>query len=184
MQIFRCLICGDTFVMRDKPKNCPYCGSDEQYIVLTVNYPDDINRVTLTPQEHDDLLHASQLEFTNATFYVDLGKIDPPSALASLYRHLAKIEKEHLTVFSKLLNQPVDALDFERDVVLPKGSWDDNIAISTQQEIDARDFYDLAAGRANSPRVAQVFRAIAQVEASHIEVDVIAQRIADGMESE
>lgn len=179
MQIFRCLICGDTFVMRDKPKNCPYCGSDEQYIVITVNYPTDINDITLTDQERDDLLHASQLEYTNATFYGDLGKINPPSPLASLYRHLAKIEKEHLVVFSKLLQRPVEDLDFERDVVLPREDWDENIALSTQQEIDARDFYELAASRATSPRVAQVFTAIAQVEATHIEVDVIAQRIAE-----
>lgn len=179
MQIYRCLICGDTFVMQSKPENCPYCGSGDSYIVLTLDYPANINEISTTTQEYADLLHAAQLEYTNASFYTELGKINHDSALASLYRHLAKIENEHLIVFAKLMKQPKDSLDFDRGAVIPKDTWDDNIAISTAQEIDARDFYNLAADRSITPRVIQVFEAIAEVEQSHIEVDAIARRIAD-----
>lgn len=179
MHIYRCLICGDTFVMESKPENCPYCGSTDHYIVLTVDYPDDINEINTTTQEYADLLHAAQLEYTNAAFYVDLGKIADAPTLSSLYRHLAKIEQEHLKVFAKLMKQPADSLDFDRGVVLPKPDWDDNITISTDQEIGARDFYNLAAERSITPRVIQVFKAIAEVEQSHIEVDALARRIAD-----
>lgn len=179
MQIYRCLICGDTFVMQAKPENCPYCGSIDHYIVLTIDYPDDINDIETTTQEYADLLHAAQLEYTNATFYDELGKIDPASTLASLYRHLAKIEHEHLKVFAKLMKQPADSLDFDRGIVLPKETWDANISMSTAQEIDARDFYNLAASRSITPRVIQVFKAIAEVEQSHIEVDALARSIAD-----
>lgn len=180
MQIYRCLICGDTFVMNDKPKNCPYCGSDEQYIVLTVNYPDGLNDVDLTEQERADLLRSASLEFTNTTFYAEIGKTLPKdSALSSLYRHLAKIEKEHLSVFSKLLGAPVDELDFEREYVEPAATWKENIQLSTEQEVEASDFYRAAAERATSPRVKQVLTAIAQVEETHIDVDKLALELAD-----
>lgn len=179
MQIYRCLICGDTIVMESKPDNCPYCGSDESYIVYTIDYPEDINDITTTTQEYDDLMHAAQLEDTNGKFYENLGEVDEDSTLSDLYHRLSKIENEHLEVFAKLMKQPVDSLDFDRGEVDPKETWDDNIDISTAQEIEARDFYNLAADRSTTPRVIQVFKAIAEVEQNHIDVDVIARRIAD-----
>lgn len=178
MYIFRCLICGDTFVTREKPTNCPYCGSDQEYIVLTVDYPEGLNDVELTDQEHADILRSASLEWTNAQFYSDLGKIAEPSSLSSMYRHLAKIEREHLSVFSKLLKTPVDDLPFEREVITLKETWAENIASSSNQEVEARDFYAEAAARATTPRVKQVLTAISQVEDTHIDADNQALEIA------
>lgn len=171
MKIYRCLICGDTYIGSSKPSQCPFCGSHSPLIVLSVEYPPNINEVKLTKTEKADLLHSVELELYNTRFYVAMGKQDHDSMLASAYRALAKVEREHLIVFSKLLKQPVpaelsDPLDIPED-------WCANIEASSAQEIEARDFYREAAGRAVDPRVRQVFFAIADVEADHISVDRI-----------
>lgn len=177
MKIYRCLICGDTFVQANKPSRCPYCGSSEEYIVETEVYPSDINAITPTTQEAADLIKACQLEYANMKYYSELGAIDPhDGALPSLYRHLAKIEREHLSVFSKLLKMPSDSIEFQVGVPIPAHDWSDDIMLSSTQEVEARDFYTLAANRASNPRIAQVFTAIAAVEQDHIVVDEEASR--------
>lgn len=177
MQIFRCQICGETYIGDHRPTQCPFCGAHSENIILATEYPPNINDVTLTVDERSDLEHSVVLELYNARFYFSMGERDRDSMLASTYRALGKVEREHLSVFCKLLKRTMPEEVSEHVAIAD--DWCTNIIDSSNQEIEARDFYRDSAMRATSARVKQVFHAIATVEDDHIYVDKITHAVAN-----
>ncbi|MDR1775749.1 MAG: hypothetical protein LBS17_04845 [Actinomycetes bacterium] len=170
VRVWRCLICGDSYIGVARPNRCPFCGSNESVIVAADCYPPDINDVEITDAERADLEHACELEITNAQLYNAMGRIgDRREMLPSAYRAFAKVEKEHLEVFCKLLKREPDGRQNElRDIT---DDWKANITLSNREEEGARDFYREAGNRATTARVRQCFLAIADVEEDHAEID-------------
>jgi rubrerythrin len=137
---------------------------------LSSDYPIDINDVEVTDAELADLEQACELEITNFTFYKALGeKGNRNELLPSAFRALGRVEEEHLSDFSKLMQKPAPT---EPKNPLPiNPDWGMNIEQSKVDEIKASAFYAEAAARATTPRVKQVFTALSEVEADHIEID-------------
>jgi len=176
MNAFRCRICGDAYLGSQAPSHCPFCGAHWEYIVELAMYPEDINRITITEVERDDLAAAIQLETGNARFYLALGSRTDRPELASAYKRLAKIETEHCELFAKLAgtSMPKEI----REAGTAQGDWCASIEESEARELTAMNFYAQAALRATNERIREVFSAISAVEADHIEVDVLLARIA------
>jgi rubrerythrin len=177
VKVWRCLICGDSYIGTERPSQCPFCGSHESNIVQSDCYPTDINDVEVTEAERADLLRGCELEIENATLYTLMGKKGEHNALLpSAYRAFAKVEREHLEVFGKLLK--IDPPNAPKNPVALGETWNEDIALSDSQEHEARDFYQQAADRATTPRVRQVFLAISEVENDHIIVDSYLKTLA------
>ena len=170
VRVWRCQICGDTYLGVNWPSNCPYCGASFDYLDASKDYPLDIQECTPTEAECKDLETAMDIEITNLTFYRQLGKLgDTRALIPSAYRALAKIETEHLIVFAKALGttaptEPANPLTVQ-------DSFAANIAASHKREEEASAFYAEAAARATTPRIKQIFTAISAVEADHMEID-------------
>jgi len=177
MKMYRCRICGETYLGTQAPSHCPFCGAHEEHIVDTREYPEDINDVDLTEVERADVLEAIQLERGNARFYFGMGrhKADDPK-LASAYRRLAKVEAEHAELFCKLAGVPEpDDLTDPEDV---SADWCANIEESIAREQRASRFYAEVVQRATNERIKEVFAAVSDVEADHIELDGEAKALA------
>ena len=110
MNMYRCRICGETYLGSEPPSHCPFCGAHRELLVDTTDYPENINDVRPTEVEKEDLLTAIYLELNNTHFYLGMGahKADNPK-LASAYKRLAKVEAEHCELFCKLAGLPVPA---------------------------------------------------------------------------
>lgn len=182
MNIYRCRICGDVYLGSQAPSHCPFCGAHWEHIVELAMYPGDIDRITITEVERDDLAAAIELETSNARFYLALASRKDRPELASAYKRLAKIEIEHCELFAKLAGTSMP-----RDIKLAgqaEGDWCDSIEESGARELTAMNFYAQAALRATNDRIREVFSAISAIEADHIEVDVVLARIAGCAASE
>jgi rubrerythrin len=177
VKIWRCLICGDTYIGEERPTQCPFCGSSCSNIVASDAYPVAINDVEITDAERADLLHACELELENATLYTAMGKKgDHNALLPSAYRAFAKVEREHLEVCEKILK--TEGPSEPAHPVVLGATWAEDIAESDAQEHEARDFYREAGDRATTPRVRQVFLAISEVENDHIVADAYLKTLA------
>ncbi len=178
MKMYRCRICGETYLGAEAPSHCPFCGAHRELIVDITEYPENINDVTLTEVERDDLTKAIELERSNTKFYLGMARHkDDDPRLASVYKRLAKVEAEHCELFCKLAGVPEP-----EDLMVPdtvSADWCDNIGESVAREQRASAFYAEAAGRAESTRLREVFYAISIVETDHIELDGAASKIAD-----
>ena len=177
MKMYRCRICGETYLGSEAPSHCPFCGAHRELLIDTTEYPEDINDVRPTEVEKEDLLAAIELEFNNTHFYLGMGKhkADNPK-LASAYKRLAKVEAEHCELFCKLAGVPVpDDLMVAEEV---SADWCANIEASIGREQHASAFYAQAAGRATDARIKEVFDAVSVIEADHIELDGTAKGVA------
>lgn len=173
MKMYRCRICGETYLGTDVPSQCPFCGAHRELLVDAREYPADVNDVTLTEVERADLEASVELELSNTRFYLGMAQHKDNDALASAYKRLARVEAEHCSLFCKLLRRPKPA-----DLTEPgetTGSWAGDIADSLRREQRASTLYAQFAPRATSPRVREVFEAVAVVERDHIELDHEAQ---------
>ncbi|MBD3207810.1 ferritin, partial [Candidatus Bathyarchaeota archaeon] len=67
LRVFRCWICGETYLGEVAPTDCPYCGADQKFLkpAEEYEYPD----VDLTETSKQNLEEALELEVGNATFY-------------------------------------------------------------------------------------------------------------------
>ena len=174
MKMYRCRVCGETYLGSEAPSDCPFCGADRELIVDTGDYPEDINAVQLTEGERADLDTAIELERSNTRFYLAMAQRDDNPTLANAYKRLAAVEAEHCLLFCKLSEQPNPADLREPSEEL--GSWDADIDESALREHQASDLYAQFAGRAISPRLHEVWTAVSAIEADHIELDTLAKR--------
>lgn len=173
MKMYRCRICGETYLGYEAPSQCPFCGAHHEFLVAPEAYPADVNDIQPTEVELADLEAAIEVERSNTRFYLGMAQRHDNDALRSAYKRLSKIESEHCSLFCKLAKQPKPA-----DLLEPgetNGDWAADIAESLQREQRASALYAEFVTRATSPRLREVFEAVAAVERDHIDFDGIAK---------
>jgi rubrerythrin len=176
MKMYRCRICGESYLGTESPSHCPFCGAHREHMIGSEEYPADINDIQLTEIERSDVESAIELERSNARFYFGMATHKDDPVLSSAYKRLAKIEAEHCELFCKLAR-----VDEPEDLTTPMDVADDwcaNIEESLAREQRAKRLYAEFAARATSERIREVFVAVSDVEADHIEFDHEAQRYA------
>ncbi|TDB39015.1 MAG: hypothetical protein D9V44_04940 [Actinobacteria bacterium] len=172
LKLFRCRICGETYLGYEEPGNCPFCGAHVEFFVDPTEYDASINRIELTETERGDLDSSIELERANTRFYLGMAERKDNDTLRSAYKRLAKVEAEHCSVFCKLAGVPRPA-----DLLTPgetTGSWAGDIAESLARENRATTLYANFAARATSSRLREVWEAVSAVEADHITLDELA----------
>jgi len=173
MRMYRCRICGETYLGSEAPSHCPFCGAHRELLVDTADYPEDINAVRLTEVERSDVETAIELERSNTRFYLAMAQREDNRKLANAYKRLAAVEAEHCSLFCKLTGQPKPADLREPGDEL--GSWEADIDESARRERRASDLYAEFAARAAAPRLTEVWEAVSAIEADHIELDALAK---------
>jgi rubrerythrin/DNA-directed RNA polymerase subunit RPC12/RpoP len=174
MKMYRCRICGETYLGSEPPAMCPFCGAHVSFMIDPADYPADINEIQLTEVERADLETAIDIELSNTRFYLAMSRRDDNAALASAYKRLAAVESEHCSLFSKIARTPKPADLREPGDEL--GSWDADIDESARRERRASALYAEFSARATSERLIEVWKAVSAVEADHIELDALAKR--------
>ena len=174
MKMYRCRICGETYLGYEAPTNCPFCGAHAELFVALGDYPEDINVLQLTESERADLDTSIEVERSNTRFYLAMSRRTDNPGLASTYKRLAAVEAEHCSLFCKLARVPKPADIREPGEEL--GSWLADIDESARREHRASGLYTEFAARATSPRLVEVWTAVSAVETDHIDLDEAAKR--------
>jgi len=173
MRLYRCRICGDTYLGAEAPAHCPFCGAVRSYFVDPADFPSGINDVTPSDQERSDLEASIEIETSNTRFYLAAASGADNDNLRSYFKRLAKVEAEHCGVFCKILGQAKPD-----DLMTPaesNGSSTADLEDSLAREDRATKLYGIFAERASDTRIREVFTAIGEVESTHILLDQAAK---------
>lgn len=170
MKFYRCLICGDPYMGKEKPSNCPFCGASEEHLVDAADWIDENASISeLSEISRKNLGEALQLEVNNALFYRNAMSLTSNMELQGIFKNLAKIEAEHASTIKKILKveppQPEEGKEVATD------SDHENIVAAHEREIAAAAFYRKSAGEAVEERVKRVFTVIASIESDHIDLE-------------
>ncbi|MGV9197371.1 MAG: ferritin family protein [Promethearchaeia archaeon] len=166
VKVFVCNICGDSYIGEEAPSRCPFCGAEKKNIVEAKDY-DDTNAfdVELTENERANIEKALELELDNAAFYKCASKKTKELEGQKVFKILSKVEKEHASVWKKILNQD--------DVEFPKikdcaTDYQENLSNSHSREERAIEFYKKAGKEAKNSRVREIFEVFVEVETDHL----------------
>ncbi|TET55270.1 MAG: ferritin [Actinobacteria bacterium] len=171
MNVYRCIICGDSFIGSVRPSNCPFCGAHEQYMVKIEKWQDLNEGLELTDVTRTNVEKALEIELSNAAFYESAAEkvaIEGEDEARSIFRALFKVESEHASVFKKFLKNAVPEVDIKE---VAFDNIKDNFKESLRREEIATKFYQAAHDTASETRAKQVFKALVEVESDHIALD-------------
>ena len=174
LKMYRCRICGETYLGYEPAENCPFCGAHVEFLQMPEEYSAAINDIQITETERADLDSSIELETANTRFYLGMAERKDNDPLRSTYKRLARIEAEHCSVFCKLAKVAKPA-----DLVTPgetTGSWATDIQESLARENRATALYATFAERATNARLREVWAAVSDVEADHITLDELAMK--------
>jgi len=170
MNFYRCQICGEVYMGKTKPSNCPHCGAKGSYMVDVKDWTDENETITeLTDLSRENLMKALQLEVNNAPFYRDGSAKAKTMEIQGIFKGLSKIEAEHASLIRKILKCEMPKPEPGREQA---GDSDiENLRLAHAREVFATEFYKLAAVRASEPRVKKIFAALSEIENDHIQIE-------------
>ena len=169
VKVYRCRICGDSYIGVEPPTRCPFCGAMTEYFVEADDWnPDEFN-VALSDVSRKNLEAALKLELDNAAFY-DCAKnaADKKGDYYSFakFKALMKVEREHASAISKFLK--ISQPDLEKQTcnanaqVNTKEGW--------QREDRAIKSYAKFRDEATEPRLQEFFGALVEIETDHLDL--------------
>ncbi len=166
MKIFVCDICGEVYLGKEIPGSCPFCGVSNKYLRLGHIW-EDKNNIELTEISRKNLEAALRLEISNTAFYKCLADKLENTEVSKMFKGLFKVEREHASIFKKILK-------LDKDPVIEEVCINDpikGIEESSEREDSAIKFYAKALAEATEPRVKEVIEAIMNTEKQHLELD-------------
>lgn len=168
-ELFRCRICGEVYFGKH-PSHCPHCGAHDRFMVKAEVWKNENLPISdLSEISKKNLKETKELEYNATRFYKAAAKETDSDLIKGFFKYLARTEKEHYEVACKLLGETIE--DSINDPSKGKGSDEANILESKKMEDHVTNLYAKFAKEANEPRVKEIFNAISEVEADHIELD-------------
>ncbi len=168
VKLWRCEICGDPYIGETPPNNCPFCGAHQQYIKEAKDVVANFD-VNLTEKDRANVEHALQVEVSNTTFYYCASeKTDDPEGKL-LFKALGKIEKEHASIWRRVLKLDKTPDGNEQCHVKNR----ENLQDSHNREERAIKFYGEAAAESDDPRIKEIFAALVEIETDHLHLSEV-----------
>ncbi|MFO8110604.1 MAG: ferritin family protein [Thermoplasmata archaeon] len=166
LKVYRCWICGETYLGEEPPTDCPYCGADKKFLKPGEEYetPD----VELTSKSRENLEKALELEVSNATFYYCAYRNADGPRREGMFKRLAKVESEHAEAICLFLK--IDEPDIPKDSTGCSDQVMENIKDAHARESQAIKHYRQFAEEAEEPRVKELFEALSEIESDHLEL--------------
>lgn len=170
VRVWRCRICGDSYIGVVPPANCPFCGAHAEYLIPAEEW-DNPQVENLNDQDRANLAKALEIENSNTAFYrcaaEKADEIGDFEGFAT-FKALSKVENEHASTIRKMLGLPKPGSEPTEQC---HDAYIDNVKESLQRETRATGFYAESAITAADPRVKEVFAALALIEADHLQLD-------------
>lgn len=164
LKVFRCWICGETYLGEEKPTDCPYCGADEEFLKPAQEY--EYPEVDLTDTSRKNLEEALDLEVDNATFYYCAYNNADNTKSEGMLKRLAKVESEHAEAICMYLD--IEEPDIDKHIKKCAEDYKANIEDAHKREDRAIKHYRKFAEEAEEPRVKEFFEALVEIETDHL----------------
>lgn len=167
MNLYICEICGDAYIGKEKPSDCPFCGAKGNFI-KSGNEAEPIAEIKteLSELSKKNLLETLALETRANAIYLCMAGEAKNYQIMKMYKRLAKVELEHAIIATKLL-----------DIIMPEiepqncSSEDlENFKKTIELEDHAVELYRKFAAESSEAHIRKFFGALMQAEMGHIEL--------------
>lgn len=166
MRPYRCQICGEAYLGNDAPDRCPFCGAHRLQLVPAEHWEkrEPVEGLSETSREY--ILRSLHVELSNTAYYAAVASATTDPVTRSIFKRLSRQELEHAELDCKMIGMALPELP--RETAFPTDA--ENYAESTRRESRAITLYVEARQHACEPRVREVFAALIEIEANHLEL--------------
>jgi rubrerythrin len=166
VNVWRCNICGETYIGNEKPTQCPFCGAHDKHIFLAKEK--DVNfDVELSEGDRALVEKALEIEISNTGFYLCAAKKATDIEGKAMFKRLGKVEYEHAEIWGKVLKKDIPSREAAAEC---PGEYKEELQESHDREERAVKVYKEAAEKAENERVKELFTAIIEVEEDHLKL--------------
>ncbi|MBU3959053.1 MAG: ferritin [Candidatus Omnitrophica bacterium] len=165
MKVYRCRICAEVYIGEEKPKSCPFCGAHERYFVLAKEWR-LLHGQALSDITKENLKKALDLEINNTNFYKAVSEKSKDVYVASIFKGLSKVEREHASTICGHLK--IEKPDSKAGLDKAVDSDQANIQEANRRERSAVKFYGEASSQAPEEEIKEFFKALIEIESDHI----------------
>lgn len=168
--IYKCEICRQVYILRERPSNCPFCGSFEEHVKPVEDVP-DIEEYELSQVSIDNLSLALKREDNAYQLYNSAKRINKQSKLSNIFNALKTHENWHNLIISDELKNNIN-IELFKSIKCTRHSNnnEENKRTAMITEADAIVNYKKYLEEATEPRVKMVFAALLEVEQMHLDL--------------
>jgi len=167
MEVYRCRVCGEVYIGRHKPASCPFCGAHPDYFVPASRW-ELLSSKSLSKISKENLGKALELELNNTNFYKAVSEKSKNVFIASMFKGLSKVEREHAWTICKHLK--IEKPDSKQGLERLSDSDEKNMEEAGKGEQRAVKFYSQAMNQASEKGIKEFFKALTQIEGDHIKL--------------
>jgi len=165
MNLYRCQICGESYIGSVCPSHCPFCGAPGKHLVPADNYqPVPVGEISRKSREN--LERALDLAVGNATFYRGAAQVADSERGRALFSALSRTETAHAVLFCQILDIPLPEELSAPGECSP--SHKENLAEAQKRESRAVQLYTRFIEDASEERVKQLLTALVEIETGHL----------------
>lgn len=166
--IYKCEICRQVYILKERPSNCPFCGSFNEHIKPIEDVP-DLEEYELTEISKENLLKSISKEDYAMEFYYKTIIIH--DKLSKIFNALGTHERWHYLTLLKEITNNTDMCFVKSDTnVKLNNSDEENKRSAMIAEAQAIVYYKKYLEEATEPRVKMVFAALLEVEQIHLDL--------------
>jgi rubrerythrin len=165
-KLWRCKICSQAYIGDERPGICPFCGAHSGFIIPAGKWKPQEN-MKLSATERKNVEAALQLEKSNTSFYLCVSKVSKDPFIQGMFRALARVESEHVGIFTRVLRSSGKACPEQPCTSADKQS----VQESLEREIRAVANYGRFLGETREPMLREIFKALVDIEGDHIQLD-------------
>ena len=167
--VFRCRICGDSYIGTEAPTRCPFCGAKKQFFVEAEDWNPNEFTVNLSDVTRKNLEAALELELGNAAFYdcaKNAAEKEGDKYSFAKFKVLMKVEREHASAISKFLK--ISRPELEKQACNIKSQI--NTKEGWERENRAIKAYSQFRDQAIEPRLKEFFGVLVDIETDHLDL--------------
>lgn len=165
MKTWICEICGEAYLGEEAPHSCPFCGARRNFIKPGKDVQPVANDKTpLSEETRGFLVETLALEVHANAIYLCMADAADSYEIEMMYKRLAKVEMEHATICTKLLQTPMPEFKPENCSVEDV----ENFKKTIELEVHASELYAEFARKSPERHVKIMFTALTQAETDHI----------------
>jgi rubrerythrin len=171
ISLYVCKICGEPYLGRQAPDDCPFCGSPRSYLKPIEEFS-ELWKTELTEQEKKDMHETLELEINATAYYEKItNNHDKYSKQNRLFKQLTRVEREHATIAMKFLK--IDLPEIKGEDL--KESFEKDLERTKELEKNAVEKYTRFLKNTENKMVKMFFIALIHAEQGHY--DIISKEI-------
>ena len=164
MKVWRCKICGDSFVGTRRPSNCPFCGAREKFVLLASDWKTS-EGISSSESTKEIMEQALGMELSKAAFYACAADKADGGLGFAVFDALSREHGKHALVMRRGLGLPRPSTGGQGTC---HETTEANLEEACERQRNAVTFYERAWEKLSEPAVQEVFSAVAEIEVDQL----------------